>query len=159
SAPVATGVVVAVLALQIADIGPRLGRTARSTNREQRYVWHKALDWEAWRFVADGNQSMVVVPHGWDRDTMAAFVWLAGRAGLSINLGDPSRVDMDALYKMNQALQRQLASGRLDAATVYVVHPLQIDAFLSVHGNEVTCRTVDGFYACTTGNDATANIR
>lgn len=150
SARPATAVVVAVLALEIADISPRLNRIARTNNREARYVWRKPLDWESWRFVADGNRRMVVVPQGWDSDTTAAFTWLAGRAGLPINVGEPSRVDMNALYKVNQALQDQLAGGRLDPATVYVVHPSQLDAFLSVHGDQVVCRTVDDYHACAT---------
>jgi hypothetical protein len=150
SARPATAVVVAVLALEIADINPHLNLIARTNNREARYVWRKPLDWESWRFVADGNRRMVVVPQGWDSDTTAAFTWLAGRAGLPINVGEPSRVDMSALYNVNQALQQQLAGGRLDAATVYMVHPSHIDDFLSVHGGEVACRIVDGYHACTT---------
>jgi hypothetical protein len=150
SARMATAVVVAVLALEIADIGPRLDHIARANNREARYAWRQPLDWESWRFVADGNRRMIIVPKGWDSDTKAAFIWLAGRAGLPINAGEPSRVDMNALYKVNQALQRQLASGRLDPATVYMVHPAQIDAFLSLHGDQVACRTVDGYHACAT---------
>src|SRR5262245_41316744 len=147
----ATAVVVLVLALQIADIGGHLGAIRRLNERPARYAWRRPLQWETWRFVADGNQGMVIVPSKeWDADTKAAFTWLAGRSGLAINIGDPSRVDMAALYSANQALAHQIASGPLDAATIYIVHPGEFDAFAAVH-HDIACRAVDGYHACTGG--------
>lgn len=146
----ATAVVLVVLGLEVADIGGRLSDIRRQNETPARYTWRRPLHWDAWRAAVDGHDRLVIVPsEGWDQDAFAAFTWLAGRGGLGINIGEPSRVDMDKLYGANQTLARQLASGPLDAATLYVVHPQRLDTFLTAHGGAVSCRAVEGFHACT----------
>jgi hypothetical protein len=143
--------VLVVLGLEITDIGGKLADIGRRNDDPVRYVWRRPLHWDAWRSTLSGRDRMVIVPSaGWDEDTVAALTWLAGRCGLGINVGQPGRVDMDRLYRSNQALAAQLASGPLDAATLYVVHPRHVDTFLSAHRDTVSCRAVEGFHACRT---------
>jgi hypothetical protein len=146
----AIAVALAVLALQIHDINPMLGEIHHRTANPARYTWRHPLHAESWRFATDSHRRMIVVPSkAWDRDTRAALIWLAARAGLAINGGEPSRYDQDAAYRADQALIRQLASDALDPATVYVVHPADLDAFVAVHHDHVSCVQVEGYNACT----------
>ena len=139
----------AVLAIEVADMGDKLDEIRRRNRDPSTYAWQQPLHWDAWRSATERYRQMVIVPSaGWDQDTEVAFTLFAGRSGLAINTGSPARVDWSALRRSRDALQRQLADGPLDASTVYVVHPRDIDGFVTAHRGRISCRAIDAFHAC-----------
>lgn len=145
----ASAVVLAVLVIEFADIRHKLDEIRWRNRNPSKYDWQQPVHWESWRFASASYRQLVIVPSAaWDEDTVVAFTFFAARFGLAINTGAPARVDRAALRSYRQALRRELTEGPLDAATVYVVHPLDIDGFTNAHRSRVSCRELDGVHAC-----------
>ena len=143
----ASAVVLAVLAIESPTWATSSTRS-RATIAIIQVAWQQPLHCDAWRSATERYRQMVIVPSaGWDQDTEVAFTLFAGRSGLAINTGSPARVDWSALRRSRDALQRQLADGPLDASTVYVVHPRDIDGFVTAHRGRISCRAIDAFHA------------
>jgi hypothetical protein len=68
---------------------------------------------------------------------------LAARLGLTINSGIGGRYDREGAAAYCRALTAQLRDGKLDAATVYVVHDHQLELFAGA-----ACTRLEGLNVC-----------
>jgi hypothetical protein len=145
----ATALILAVVAIQYADLHDKLDEFRRRNTDESRYAWAQPLHWDAWRFATDTYARMILVPaEGWDPEVTVPLVYLAARSGMAINSGEAARGDIQALWNYRRAEERRMSSGVLDPAELYIVHPEHLDEFKSRHGDRVTCLDVDGYHAC-----------
>jgi hypothetical protein len=82
-----------------------------------------------------------VYPH----EFHAAVLYRAYGLGLTVNSGYLARVDVHALERYCADLDREVAEGRLDRGTIYVVHPSAEARFASARA---ACGDVDGLRLC-----------
>ena len=145
----ATALMLAVVAIQYADIHQKLDEFRRRNTHDSHYAWPQPLHRDNWRFATDTYARMILVPaEGWDPEVTVPLVYLAARSGLAINSGESARGDGQAMWNYRRAEERRMGSGLLEPAELYIVHPAHIGAFESRHGDRVSCSEVDGYHAC-----------
>lgn len=150
------------VALQAADLS---GAYRNLHAREHSAAWttyDTPVKSAAWDVVVPHYRHLVMAP-----PDMCATVWpmpagphlpfslLAGHHGASINSGNAGRFDVAAVLGYCERLRNDMAAGRLDDDSLYVVSPNVRDELAATPGGAVPlCGTIDGFIVCATESSA-----
>ena len=96
-------------------------------------------------------------PLAWSLETLIPVADLAYRLGLTFDGGYLSRLDETRAGARCASIRDAVAEGRIDPATVWVVHPTLLSQFRAAGA---TCGTLDGAPVCVAGtrDDAFAAV-
>ena len=154
----AIGVVGAALTLQAVDLGAVYGRLHDRSVDPAWTDWTTSLQNPAWASMAAHYRHIVTVPPDmcaapW-REPPAAphlpFSLLAGRYGATINSGNAGRYDVGGVLGYCAALKAEIADGRVNDDSLYVLSQGQRAALATVTRTPLACGTADGYAVCAT---------
>jgi hypothetical protein len=148
----------AALVVQAADIRPPLPFELRDerpsaaagvlTSVRGRYR-HVALV-PPFLLTGDGRAASDACPPAWATDAYVTFANAAHRIGATINSAYLARIDASRAASTCRALAATVASGRLDPATLYVVHPAYAGSFRAMRA---ACGPAGGALLCARDED------
>jgi Family of unknown function (DUF6311) len=147
------------LLLQIVDLEPLHSRTRMMRAGESPRAAEPVLHDPGWTEAVQGLQHITLVPPLFcsnEEPVYLPFALLAGDTHMTLNTGYLARWDEKKTGEYCASLQADMAAGKRDASTLYILHPAQIDAFRAISQLPVDCRIMDGYAACRVSGAAVA---
>jgi len=146
SAPAATLVLVAGLALQIADLSPRY--LALNAYFRQHFIVEPAqradpLPSPFWVAAARHYKTILFVPSLPVPPEFSGIALFAADHGMRINVGSFARLALERVAGTTVKREQALAAGRLDQEALYVLRPPDASSFRA--GPDDAIGSVDGF--------------
>jgi hypothetical protein len=139
------------LALQVVDLAPR-AFAARFEPARRRLADPR------WALARARYDHLALVPaqvvgggpacwgREWGKEAWRPLAYEAYALGMTVNSGYVARGSHRRFERACEDLERDVASGRLDGRTVYVVHPSRLASFTDRPG--VGCGALDGYAVC-----------
>jgi len=146
SAPAATLVLVAGLALQIADLSPRY--LALNAYFRQHFIVEPTqradpLPSPFWAAAARHYKAILFVPSLPVPPEFSGIALFAADHGMRINVGSFARLALERVAGATVKREQALAAGRLDQEALYVLRPPDASSFRA--GTDDAIGSVDGF--------------
>jgi hypothetical protein len=142
----------AAVALQLYDLADAHG-SRRATARDPAFQqWTRRFLSPDWASLGQYRHLVLVPPPHCGEAPLPyePVLRLAADLGMSANLGVIARGDDGARRRYCAALDADLQTGRLEAGSVYLVHPPVAQRLGTLLGERVACQERDGIWACTT---------
>ncbi|WNG39422.1 hypothetical protein F0U61_41475 [Archangium violaceum] len=98
--------------------------------------------------MVDGTGHGCPPDHTFSTEESLPFAWQAWQAGMTFNAGYVARVNEQRTLAYCQELERDMRQGRLDPATLYVIHGSVAARFQEDTAGRATCGSLDGVLVC-----------
>jgi hypothetical protein len=142
----------AAIAIQLADLRPAYAERLTLTRRPDFHTWPGAPKSPVWAAALPHYDHLVLfnpLQCGPAPVTFELPAFLAGRYGLTVNVGDVARSSEPARARYCADLERALTGGQIDDRSMYLVHP-DNEARLRANAPTLRCGTIDRIRVCVT---------
>jgi hypothetical protein len=152
SARAATAVLVLVILVQILDLRPAYAERYALTRSAAFHEWPGAPRSPVWAAALPHYDHLVLFHPLQCGPAPVLFelpAYLAGLHGLTVNVGEVARSNEGDRARYCEQLERDLAAGRVDDRSMYLVHPAN-EARLRAAAPTLVCGTIDDIRTCVT---------
>ncbi len=151
-APIATALLVIVIGVQILDLRPAYAERYALAHSKAFHEWPGAPRSPVWTAALPHYDHLVLFPPLQCGPAPVLFelpAYLAGLHGLTVNVGEVARSNEGDRARYCDQLERDLAAGRVDDRSMYLVHPAN-EARLRAAAPALVCGTIDDIRTCVT---------
>ena len=149
----AVAVLAAGIGLQVIDLAGHYQTLRTTAHSDAFHSWPQPLQSPLWRAALPHYRRLLMYPPEQCGPAAMPFsqpAFLAGSYGMSINTGNPARVDHAARRGYCQQLGRDWERGVVSDDAIYLLHLSWVDQFRSAAQQPVVCTEIDRISACVT---------
>jgi Family of unknown function (DUF6311) len=150
----ATALLAAAVVLQLLDLQPAHAARRALARDPAFHAWAGELKSPVWAAALPHYDHLVVVLPEFCGAAPATFegpAYLAGLHGLTVNVGQSGRWSNSGLLEYCKTLHDDLAAGKADDRSIYIVHP-RYEALVRTNAPRVVCGEVDRLRVCVTAD-------
>lgn len=152
-ARVATAVLCAVIAVQIADLRGVYAFRRQTSRGDAFYAWRPSMASPAWDRLLPNYAHIVVYPPtycGQSPVDIESLTYLAGLHRLTLNSGLVARYDETRRRAACREIADALLRGEVDDSRIYLGRPGEIDLLKKLAKQPVVCGVIDAVGVCAT---------